>query len=101
MIKEFPVLDLRNAELLKYSNSGADLVEGNNPTTLKVAPQLSAFKSRIAEAEALFILPRESAIRSKYKPWIPLEILTLKASIKLLPVLQNIMNRKLELLQTF
>jgi hypothetical protein len=96
MIKEFPVLDLRNAELLKYSNSGADLVEGNNPTTLKVAPQLSAFKSRIAEAEALFILPRESAIRSKYKPWIPL-----KASIKLLPVLQNIMNRKLELLQTF
>lgn len=65
MIKEFSMLELLNAELLQYTNSAADLVENNNPTTLKVAPQLTAFKSRIAEAEALFILPRESSYSSE------------------------------------
>jgi hypothetical protein len=60
MINEFPILDLRNAELLTYANSSTDLVDGNEPETLKVAPQLNAFKSRVIEAEALFILPRES-----------------------------------------
>ena len=61
MIKLFPILDLRNAELLKYANSSADLVDSNNPTILLVVPQLTALRSRIAEAEALFILPRESS----------------------------------------
>ena len=61
MIKLFPILDLRNAELLKYANSSADLVDGNNPATLVIVPQLTAFRSRISEAEALFILPRESS----------------------------------------
>ena len=66
MIKLFPILDLRNAELLKYANSSADLVDSNNPTILLVVPQLTALRSRIAEAEALFILPRES----RYSPEI-------------------------------
>ncbi|WP_432671458.1 DUF6261 family protein [Flavobacterium sp. SM2513] len=35
-------------------------MDGNEPDYLKVAPQLNAFKSRVTEAEALFILPRES-----------------------------------------
>ena len=61
MIKLFPILDLRNAELLKYANSSADLVDGNNPATLVIVPQLTAFRSRISEAEALFIMPRESS----------------------------------------
>lgn len=61
MIYEFTILELRNAELLKYANTSADLVDANNPTALKVVPQLAAFRSRIAEAEALFILPRESS----------------------------------------
>lgn len=61
MIDEFPILDLRNAELLQYANSSATLVDANNPLVLKVQPQLAAFRSRIAEAEALFILPRESS----------------------------------------
>ena len=47
MIKLFPILDLRNAELLKYANSSADLVDGNNPATLVIVPQLTAFRSRI------------------------------------------------------
>ena len=61
MITEFPILEFRNAELLKYANTSADLVDGNNPATLVIVPQLTAFRSRIAEAEALFILPRESS----------------------------------------
>ena len=61
MIKEFPILEFRNAELLKYANTSADLVDGNNPATLVIVPQLTALRSRIAEAEALFILPRESS----------------------------------------
>ena len=58
MIKLFPILDLRNAELLKYANSSADLVDGNNPATLVIVPQLTAFRSRISGAEALCIWPR-------------------------------------------
>ena len=61
MITEFPILEFRNAELLKYANTSADLVDSNNPTILLVVPQLTALRSRIAEAEALFILPRESS----------------------------------------
>lgn len=61
MITEFPILEFRNAELLKYANTSADLVDGNNPATLVIVPQLTALRSRIAEAEALFILPRESS----------------------------------------
>lgn len=61
MITEFPILEFRNAELLKYANTSADLVDSNTPTILLVVPQLTALRSRIAEAEALFILPRESS----------------------------------------
>ena len=61
MITEFPILEFRNAELLKYANTSADLVDSNHPTTLVIVPQLTAFRSRISEAEALFILPRESS----------------------------------------
>ena len=61
MITEFPILEFRNAELLKYANTSADLVDSNNPATLVIVPQLTALRSRIAEAEALFILPRESS----------------------------------------
>ena len=61
MITEFPILEFRNAELLKYANTSADLVDGNNPATLVIVPQLTAFRSRISEAEALFIMPRESS----------------------------------------
>ena len=32
MITEFPILEFRNAELLKYANTSADLVDSNNPT---------------------------------------------------------------------
>ena len=36
-------------------------MDGNNPATLVIVPQLTAFRSRISEAEALFIMPRESS----------------------------------------
>ncbi len=65
MIKEFSLLELRNAELLQFCNTTVELVESNDPTFLKVEPQLNPFKARIAEAEVLFILPRDSVFSAE------------------------------------
>lgn len=60
MIKPFPFLEFRNAEVLQYSTKAAEIFDANNPVTLKIVPQLNAFKSKITEADNLFIMRRDS-----------------------------------------
>lgn len=60
MIKPFPFLEFRNAEVLQYSKAVSDIFDANNPITLKIEPQLNAFKSKTIETDNLFIMRRDS-----------------------------------------